>query len=215
MYDFGLRFEGEHGLKKLGYKGACLVKPFNKWIDYVKAKDELSSYYLLGVELKPKSIKDLINQSRQFKDTDYLTINNPSRKIFRAAVEKGLVDSISGIELIKEPDRIHQRATLLDKANAKFMANNKVSMVIEFANLKRSYGMRRAMLWGRMKYNAWICIKKKVPIIIASGASNPNELIDSEILKSFAQLLGMNAGQAKQSLSYVQEKILLREKNLN
>jgi len=200
MYDFSIGLKTEK-LKDYGFKGACVVKEFRNKQDYDACRLELNDEYLLGVRINE------LRQAREFKNADYITINNPGEKVFRKILDNSLADSVSGLELIKGFDRLHYRKTLLNQVTAKLMNKHRISMVLEFNNLKKAGGLWRAVIWGRMLQNTWICIKKKVPIIIASGARKENELIHSEVLLAFGQLLRMNKGQAKKTLIYVQEKI--------
>ncbi len=212
MYDFSIGFETGK-LREYGFKGACIVKEFKSMKEYEAKRAKLQKEFLLGVKIKAKDVKELLRYAKEFKDADYLTIDNPKRDVFRKALDLSLVDSVSGLELIKGFDRLHYRKTLLNQVTAKLMSKHRISMVLEFNNLRRAKGLWRAVIWGRMLQNTWICVKKKVPIIIASGAQNEDEMIHSEVLLAFGQLLKMNKGQAKQALTYAQEKIINRKES--
>jgi len=171
---------------------------------------EVPEWYGFNNYLKPIIIEaKTTNELRKKTQKGFAILKHPSQEVYRKAVEKSLVDVILP-DRLKGHDYLHHKRTLLNNVTAKLMNKNKVSYLFTFKELLNTKGGKRALVWGRMKYELWLCVKKKVPIMIASGAENKNELVDVRSLLAMGELLGLKPDQAKSSLNYVQEKILRR-----
>jgi len=160
------------------------------------------------VIIQPRSQQELFDKT---KTKGLIVLKNPSSEIFRKAIDKSLVDVVLP-DRLRGHDYLHNRKTILSNVTAKIMKKYNISLMFTFKELKNSGGLDRALVWGRMKYDLWICQKKGLPIIIASGAENKKELVSARTLLALGELLGLRPEKAKQTLSYVQEKILERTK---
>jgi len=140
---------------------------------------------------------------------DLVVLKHPDRDAFRRAVEKSLVDAVLP-DRLRGHDYFHHKRTLLNNVTAKLMNKNKVSLLFTFKELRDAKGVKRALVWGRMKYEMKLCIKKSVPVIIASGAGSKDDLVEKHTLLAFGELLGLRPEQAKKALNYAQERILER-----
>ncbi len=162
---------------------------------------------LKPVIIEAGSVSDLKKKS---DSRGFIVLKHPKPLIFRKAVEKSLVDAVLP-DRLKGHDYLHHKHTLLSNVTAKLMSKFKVSMLFTFRELLKSNHFERAIIWGRMKYEMSICLKKSVPIIIASGATKPEELVNYSTLLAFGELLGLEPIEAKKSLRFVHEKVLNRE----
>ncbi len=159
------------------------------------------------VIIKAKTISELRSKSR-IKGLTILL--HPDKKIFRYAVEKSLVDAVLP-NRITGNDKIHHPRTLLNNVVLKLMSKNKVSLLFTTSELLRVNGVKRAIVWGRMKYEMKLCLKKSVPVIIATLADRESELMHKHSLLAFGQLLGLSPLQAKNGLMLVHKKVLERD----
>lgn len=214
MYDFFVRCEEEEELKKLGFRGACLIKKFPNYASYLNERAKLSDFFLLGVEIEAETIRELQKKALEFKNAEFTVLDNPNPEVFRAAVEKGLIDGIANIEKQKGHESMHHRRSMLDSQAGMFAAARKVSIVFNFESLLNSKGSERALYLGRMKQNMFLCVKKKVPFMIASGATSKAELRNTKVLRALGEILGLGPDQAKNALKYVQERIRERKTNV-
>ncbi|MBD3312523.1 hypothetical protein GF352_03665 [archaeon] len=146
---------------------------------------------------------------KKSKNKGFIVLKHPSKKVFRKAVEKSLVDAVLP-DRLRGHDYFHHKKTLLNNVTAKLMSKNKVSLLFTFRELRNHNSEERALIWGRMRQEAWICLKKKVPIIISSWAEKKEELVGATSLLAMGELLGLKPEEAKQSLNHVQRKILER-----
>ncbi len=158
------------------------------------------------LEITAKDSRELKAKSRA---RGMIVLVRPSKEVFRTAVEKALVDAVLP-DRTRGRDYFHHPRTLLNNVTAKLMSRNKVSLLFTFRELRDSKGIERALIWRRMKYETGICIKKDVPIMIASGAREEKDLVGRHSLLAFGELLGLSPDKAKSALYYAQEKILKR-----
>lgn len=184
-------------IKLMAYYDVALIKT-PEWYGYTDT--------LEPVIIKASNYQELRKKS---KVKGLTVLKTPGKKLFRRAVEKSLVDAVLPNRMISH-DYFHHRRTLLSNVTAKLMNKNKVSLLFTFKELRNSKGERRALIWGRMKQEIRICVKKAVPIIIASGAEKEDELVGVSSLIAMGELLGLRPEQAKKALSHVQEKIIKR-----
>lgn len=170
----------------------------NEWFDFNET--------IKPVRVSVKSIPELKKETRQ---EGLILLEHPNPKIFRYAVEKSLVDLVL-------PDRsggrdyAHHKRTLLNNVNLKLMSKNHVSYAFTSKELRDHHGLERAITWGRMKYEAGLCVKKKVPIILCTNAQERSDLVSRHSLIGLSETLGLRPEQAKQSLNHAQERILNR-----
>lgn len=169
----------------------------NKWYGF----DEV----IKPVIIEAKTINELINKTRNTKGL--IVLKHPNEDVFRHALDKALVDAILPLRKGSH-DYFHHRRTLLDLVTAKIMAKNKISMIFSFKELRDNKEIEQALVWGRLKQDAMICKKKKVPVIVASMAEKEEDLVCVHSLIGFSELLNLGP----KALNYVQEKILEREK---
>lgn len=178
---------------------------------YDTALVSVPGWYGYAGNLEPVVItaKNYSELRKKSKKEGFIVLKYPSKKVFRKAVEKSLVDAVLP-DRSKSHDYFHHKKTLLNNVTAKLMNKNKVSLLFTFRELRNNNGEERALIWGRMKQEAWICLKKKVPIIISSGAEKEEELVSATSLLAMGELLGLKPKEAKLALNQVQRKIMER-----
>jgi ribonuclease P/MRP protein subunit RPP1 len=196
IYDFNTKIPP----RQLGYADYFLISE-NEY----KKTEKIS-----GVEIKPKTINELIKQVKKFKKANFIILTTQDYEIKRRAVDKSLVDAIAHNETESKRSKRNYRYSGIDHVIAKKCAETNVSVNICFNDFLNAEN--RGIILGRMKQNVRLCLKYKAPIIISSGAENTNELVPADNLVAFAEFLGMNRKQALESVSRVAEKIIKREK---
>jgi len=140
--------------------------------------------------IKGKSIKSKTNETAEF-----LILENRDEKIQRAAIKNNSVDGIR---------------SFVNYPAIKEMAERKIALVICFNDLLNSSDPKKTLYL--MKKSVTLAKKYKTPIVIASGAKNNWELRSASELIGFGEVLGLNAEEAKKSLTWFQEKIIERNK---
>ncbi|HLE06299.1 MAG TPA: hypothetical protein VI790_03025 [Candidatus Nanoarchaeia archaeon] len=152
--------------------------------------------------INPKTIKELREQSQK---KGLIILKDPSDEVLRHALEKSLVDAVLP-DRYHSHDYFHHRRTILDLVNIRLMKKHNISLLFTMRELRESHGIKRALIWGRMLFEAGICAHKSVPVMVSSGAEKEEDLVHKESLIGMAETLGLN----KKVLSYVQEKVLER-----
>lgn len=154
--------------------------------------------------ISPKTIKELREQSQK---KGLIILKNPTDEVLRHALEKSLVDAILP-DRHHSHDYFHHRRTILDLVNIRLMKKHNISLLFTMKELRESHGTKRALIWGRMLFEASICAHKSVPVIVSSGAEKEEDLVHCSSLIGLAEVLGLN----KKALNYAQERVLERIK---
>lgn len=180
----------------------------------------LKYYDLASIEVPDwyglQAIKPVIitarNQSelrKQSKQKGLIVLKHPSQSVFRYALDKSLIDAVLP-DRLSGHDFLHHKRTLLNNVTLKLMNNYNISLLFSFKELKKVNGLKRSLIWGRMKYEMSLCLKKKVPVILSSMAEEKSELVGLHSLLAMGQLLGLSPKKSKKALSHAQSRILSR-----
>lgn len=185
MYDFNIRFKPSEKtvkiLEEMGFKKACAFHSSN-------------DFFVKGVKTKDK----------QGGKGEFTVLRTTDQKKLLYAAQHGTVDAFTGVEDSKKRDYLNQRYSGLNESIAKFMGENKVSLLISFQKADNHKTL------GRMRQNVKLCLKHGAPIIIGSGATRNEGIVHPESLIGLGQLLGMNRGEAKKTVTHYPKKILER-----
>jgi RNase P/RNase MRP subunit p30 len=114
----------------------------------------------------------------------------------RLAIEKVRPDIIFCAENMPKSDFIHQRNSGLNHIVCTLARDYDIAIGFAFTSCLGKYGAR-AM--GRMSANIRMCRKYKVPMVIASLATDPMLMRTPEDLKSLFITIGMHPSEAKQA----------------
>lgn len=176
------------------------VKPeglgFDKYYAVTPAGEHVKG---TGVEIITENMQDFEKQLRKHAKEKPVILTTSNYDVKRAAVERALVDFIAHNELAEKPDSKTYRYSGVDQVIAKKCAQTKVGVNICFNDFLNS--KNRGATLGRMRQNVKLCLKYGAPIIISSGAAHKNELVPADNLVAFAEFLGMNKKQARESLN--------------
>jgi len=193
--------------KELGYSNLIFLYPFKSKADLVKKKKELQDLKVFfGIYLKPN--KPQIRISNQlYLEADLIAVSSQDEKIIRAAVSNPKIDLIFRVPSSAGRDHPAYRRSNFNEILANLAKQNKVRYAIDFSALLEHEGIARAKLLGREAQNVRLC-RRKIPIIIASFAKDVWQLRNPHDLSAIAQLLGLNAPQAKAAVSSAILKII-------
>lgn len=195
---------------ELGYRGFCFsayfegegqIKKLQEEIQKIKTKIPIEIY--LGFEARDaKEIEKLRLIRRRF---DVLLVHGGDLEINRIAVETPEVDILTHPELNRNDSGLND--VLLRMA-----ARNRVAIEINFREVANASKNTRAKILKNISQNIRLAKKIKAPIVVCSGAVSHYELKDPQILVSFANCLGLDMRDAKDSLSKIPETGLRESK---
>lgn len=77
--------------------------------------------------------------------------------------------------------------------------------LLDFSDILNSTGGKRASIIKRMRNFAKLCLKYKVPFVIASFAKNKAEMRTADELIHIGFLIGLNRGEGRIALSRLKE----------
>lgn len=199
--------------KLLGYKGFCFsayyqgeqqIKRLHEEIEKVRAKIPIEIY--LGFEARDaKEIEKLRLIRRRF---DVLLVHGGDLEVNRIAVETPEVDILTHPEL-------NRNDSGLNDVLLRLAAKNKVAIEINFREVASASKNTRAKILKNISQNIRLAKKIKAPIVVCSGAVSHYELKDPQVLVSFANYLGLDMRDAKDSLSKIPEAGLRESKQRN
>jgi RNase P/RNase MRP subunit p30 len=170
------------------------------------SKDMEERAQLLGVELEllsePKSfkagaglivraakIKEVSLARKIAKNASFIVADSTDEKTIRYIMEQSWIQFFTNIETSTGRDHTHYRRSNFNQVLANLAKNTGKTYVVDFSNILKVTGRKRAILLGRIMQNIRICDKFKVPVAIATFAINKHELRNPEDLKAFLRAL--------------------------
>lgn len=93
-------------------------------------------------------------------------------------------------ELEEQKDGLHQRRSGLNHVILKEMKKKKVSVLVSYAQLQETTGLKRNTILGRIQQNILLCRKENVKISLVSLATNQNQLRHQKDVKAMMRVLG-------------------------
>lgn len=197
--------------KELGYVGFCFSAYYDGEKQIKKLKEEIASVrrkipieIYLGFEARnEKEIEKLRLVRRSF---DILLVHGGNLDLNRKAVETTEVDVLTHPELERNDSGLND--VLLRLA-----AKNKVAIEINFREVLNASKGTRAKILKNISQNVSLARKTKAPVVVCSGAVSHYEMKDPLVLSSFANYVGMEMKNAKDSLSRIPEALLKESKS--
>ena len=113
------------------------------------------------------------------------------------------IDFILSPEYIRRKDFPDYRNSGLNQVLCKEAAEKNISIAFNFSDILALSGEERAIRLGKMTQNVKLCMKFKVPMILATFASSESELRTPHELISFGISLGMFQVDAKKALNHI------------
>jgi RNase P/RNase MRP subunit p30 len=170
-----------------------------------------SIYIHFGLFLQPKSMKEAKNiNEKTYLDADLIAATSQNEQIIRALCENPMIDVVFGAATSFGKDALDYRRSGMNAILANLMKQNKQSYAISFANILNETGSKRAKLLGREMQNIQLT-RRKIPLVIASFATKPDELRLPENLSALLRILGASYPQSRAATSTAIENILKRK----
>jgi len=177
--------------------------------EILKKREQLKALgipYHVGIYVKPRSSGDIKKAAKLWIAADFLAVIDPG-ELVRAAVSNPKVDAVFRVPSSVSRDALEYRRSNWNSILSGIAQKNKVAYGIDFSYFVQSSGYKLAKIFGREMQNVLLC-RRKIPVLIASLATEPLEMRMPENLSCFARVLGLNSPQSKSAVSSVLEKIL-------
>ena len=172
-------------LKKLGFDNACIIDSKHKGFVHGVRTGNLST----------SKIKSLGKESIIFLD-----------KYTKASLYKHIKNV--QVDIILDLD---DNLKMFTEGIARLAGEKKIGVCFDFYKVLNSHGYNRSRIIRNMRSLTRLCIRKNVPLIIASGAKTIWNLRGTYELIAFGELIGMNRKQVKMSLDFYPNKYIKKE----
>jgi len=147
--------------------------------------------------LAPKTVGETKGLTEKSKDADFILLHKPNEKVLKAAVQDCSIDATD---------------TFVEYPLIMKLAERNIAVLLNFNELLNADPARFPKLIYLMSRTVKLCRKYKVPVMIASGASDKYSQRSVSELIAFGENLGMTAGEAKETLYKHQTKIIERNR---
>ena len=186
---------------KLGLDGLGIIQYYSgAKIEQLEKKDGID--IVSAIMLKPNSAEELNSLAEKAREKcEILMVHGGNYDVNRAACENPLVDILCHPELGRTDSG-------LDHVVVKAAADNNVAIEINFREIMESYKRRRVHILSGMRKNIKLCVKYEAKIITTSGAISKWNLRSGRDLASITHLLGLDLGQAINTVSAIPEEMV-------
>jgi ribonuclease P/MRP protein subunit RPP1 len=153
------------------------------------------------VDLAPKTSQDLLNQLRQFRRRfEVVAVTCLSKAVARQAAKDRRVDLLS---FPTDP-----RKRFFDTAEGELASKAIAALEINMASILSLQGFLRVRILSRLRWEAEIAKRFKVPLVISSGADNDYLLRAPHDFATLTSLFDLPLSSALNSLSEVPRSIV-------
>ncbi|MCD6371101.1 MAG: hypothetical protein J7L39_00090 [Candidatus Aenigmarchaeota archaeon] len=195
-------------LTLLGYQGAAIIFPekLRKKCERLEERlNEISKKenFLLLIGFEAKNIKELRRLINDRKKFDLLVVKGGDLNLNRKACESPEVDVLFNPEA-------NRKDSGMNHISVKMAAKNGVALGISFKKFIEFEEDK--FLIKKLLMNVRLAKKYGMKIVIASGASNPWEVVDPCVLISVGKILEMEINEAKKSVSRIPYDIIKTNK---
>lgn len=154
------------------------------------------------LELKPvilsaKTANEIKSLAEKNRDAEFILLHKPNENVLKAAVQECAIDATDAF--VEYP--------IIMK-----LAERNIAVLLNFNELLNAEPAKFSKLIYLMARTVRLARKYKVPIMIASGASDKFSQRSVSELIAFGENLGMTAGESKEALFKHQTKILERNR---
>ena len=170
--------------------------------EILRKKDELQKQNIrayVGIYVHPRSAGDIKKVAKLWIAADFLAVIDPGDFV-RVAVSNPKIDAVLRVPSSVARDALEYRRSNFNAILANISLKNKVAYGIDFSYFMQSSGYKLAKILGREMQNVLLC-RRKIPILIASLATEPLELRLPENLSAVSRILGLNSRQARSAVS--------------
>jgi RNase P/RNase MRP subunit p30 len=132
---------------------------------------------------------ELNSARKKAKQALFVVASSTDEATIRVIIESKWIKYFTDIETSTGRDHTHYRRSNFNQVLAKLAKETGKTYVVDFSHILKVEGKQRELLLGRIKQNIKICNKYKVPVQIATFATNSYELRNSSDLKAFLRSL--------------------------
>ena len=174
-------------------------------MDIILFKDEklgeeyLQAIFKEGIEFKDGSI--IQTKKMDGKWANFSICKNPTRDQIGKSV-----DLVYSFEAEGRSDFMHHRNSGINQVLCKILKEKNIMIGFDYSMVLKNPSKAHIYI-GRMRLNVKLCRKYGVGMVCLSFATKENEIKDSNILDSFARMIGMNEEEIKISKKLISKKI--------
>ena len=132
------------------------------------------------LNITPITLQETKNNHQEATSNNIQLVLTTSNQ--REAIQQP-IDAVIGAELSKREDFLHHRRSGLDQVKAQLLKEQGAAIILTIQAIKQAENS--AQVLGRMQQNARIAHKLGVQVILASGASKPEEAISTHDQEAF------------------------------
>jgi RNase P/RNase MRP subunit p30 len=172
-YDLCLRTADSSILRQAasyGWTGVCVSEEIEKAQKLREAVPLIKNLECYTGAIISKDVEKNARKALEF--ADLVIVSGGDDEVNREASECWEVDILLHPEANQEKDFMDYRNAGLDHVMASYMAKRGIALGIDYSRLLSSTGRSLAQLIGRIRQNARIALKYKVPVVLVSCASD-------------------------------------------
>jgi RNase P/RNase MRP subunit p30 len=142
-----------------------------------------------GLLIRASKPKDVVSVRRFAKKAKFVIADSNDEQTVRFIMEQKWIHFFTDIETSTGRDHTHYRRSNFNQVLAKLAKETRKTYLVDFSNLLKVQGRKRSLLIGRIMQNIKICDKYKVPVSIATFATNKYDLRNPNDLKALLRVL--------------------------
>jgi len=190
--------------KKIGLDGIGIVRYHPELVTIPKDND---IDIVDAVMVKAESAEELNEIVRRMRNrAEIIMVHGGNYDVNRAACENSMVDILCHPEL-------GRRDSGLDHIAVKAAKQNDVMIEINFREILESHTKQRSYVLSSLKRNVMLCNKYDVKMITCSGAVSKWNMRSCRDMASIAHLLGLELGEAINTVSNNAKEAVERNRN--
>ncbi|MFX1486116.1 MAG: RNase P subunit p30 family protein [Promethearchaeota archaeon] len=190
----------------LGIHGVCFADFARRPIsDFNKLKDELGDFKIKILSRADITAKSSVSLKRALSrirgNIDIIGVECPNRNLFSLAARDSRVDII-----VINPEN----AKIFRRTAAKLAAKNNTAVEISLSWIISTRGVPRVNILNGFCKVVEETVNANAPLLLSSGATHKYQLRGPRELMALAKLLDIDEKKAKQALSEVPKRMILR-----
>ena len=142
-----------------------------------------------GLHIAASKPKELDSVRKKAKQAAFVVASSTDEKTIRLIRDAKWIKYFTNIETSTGSDHSHYRRSNFNQVLAKLAKDTSKTYLVDFSHILKIEGKKRKLLLGRIAQNIKICKKYKVPVGIATFATDPYELRNPSDLKAFLRTL--------------------------
>ncbi|MFH1424162.1 MAG: RNase P subunit p30 family protein [archaeon] len=199
MYDLHnnlLLTNSECDLRRFGFRKAGVVFADKFEPEKFRALKENSELELFSaVKINSNNPGQMRKAVEKFRNqVDVILVHTKDNATMRAVAESNQVDVIAH--------------AFVDQTSAREAAAHNVALEINLKDILAVYGMKRAVLLSKIRFNLNLARKYKTPMLLTTGASELKDMRSAKQIIALAECIGFTHDEAKRALNEVPAGII-------